>query len=63
MASWPTRRSTDRAAPAPEQQWLSRNSQWNSWTGSNWNMVFVGDVNAPANSFPNPPYTTIARHP
>ncbi|CAO0831846.1 hypothetical protein SMICM17S_09344 [Streptomyces microflavus] len=38
-----------------EQQWLSRNSQWNSWTGSNWSMVFVGDVTAPANSFPNPP--------
>ncbi|MEU3057529.1 RICIN domain-containing protein [Streptomyces griseus] len=46
-----------------QQQWLSRNSQWNSWTGSNWNMVFVGDVNAPANSFPNPPYTTVAQTP
>ncbi|MFE6042226.1 RICIN domain-containing protein [Streptomyces sp. NPDC056452] len=46
-----------------QQQWLSRNSQWGSWTGSNWNMVFVGDVNAPANSFPNPPYTTVAQSP
>ncbi|GAA2116085.1 RICIN domain-containing protein [Kitasatospora saccharophila] len=46
-----------------QQQWLSRNSQWGSWTGSNWNMVFVGDVNAPANSFPNPPYTTVNQTP
>jgi hypothetical protein len=35
-----------------QQQWLSRNSSWGSWTGSNWNMVFVGDTNAPSNSFP-----------
>ncbi|MGW3245772.1 RICIN domain-containing protein [Streptomyces sp. NPDC001070] len=46
-----------------QQQWLSRNSQWGSWTGSNWNMVFVGDVNAPANTFPSPPYTTVAQSP
>ncbi|MFE2346553.1 RICIN domain-containing protein [Kitasatospora cineracea] len=46
-----------------QQQWLSRNAQWGSWTGSNWNMVFVGDVNAPANSFPNPPYTTVNQTP
>ncbi|MFF4652175.1 RICIN domain-containing protein [Streptomyces sp. NPDC001380] len=46
-----------------QQQWLSRNSQWGSWSGSNWNMVFVGDVNAPAGTFPNPPYTTVAQSP
>ncbi|WP_078661511.1 RICIN domain-containing protein [Streptomyces sp. NRRL B-24484] len=46
-----------------QQQWLSRNAQWGGWTGSNWNMVFVGDVNAPANSFPNPPYTTVGQTP
>ncbi|MEV6207019.1 RICIN domain-containing protein [Kitasatospora sp. NPDC051914] len=46
-----------------QQQWLSRNAQWGSWTGSNWNMVFVGDVNAPANSFPDPPYTTVGQTP
>src|SRR6185295_19236435 len=44
---------------ASQQQWISRNSQWGSWSGSNWNMVFVGVVNAPANTWPNPPYTTI----
>ncbi|GAA3801260.1 RICIN domain-containing protein [Sphaerisporangium flaviroseum] len=42
-----------------QQQWLSRNAQWGSWTGSNWNMVFVGVTNAPSGSFPNPPYTTV----
>ena len=29
------------------------------WDGSNWNMVFSGVVNAPAQSFPNPKYTTL----
>ena len=28
-----------------QQQWISRNSQWGSWTGSLWNMVFVGIPN------------------
>ncbi|MEZ0069460.1 putative low-complexity protein [Streptacidiphilus sp. MAP12-20] len=46
-----------------QQQWLSRNDQWGSWTGSNWNMVFVGDNNAPATSFPSPPYTTVGQTP
>ncbi|MFE4696580.1 RICIN domain-containing protein [Streptomyces sp. NPDC056738] len=46
-----------------QQQWLSRNTEWSNWTGSNWNMVFVGARNAPANSFPNPPYTTVAQTP
>jgi hypothetical protein len=34
-----------------------------SWAGSNWNMVFVGVVNAPAQSFPNPPYTVVGQSP
>ncbi|HEY8024389.1 MAG TPA: hypothetical protein VIF60_07480 [Burkholderiaceae bacterium] len=46
-----------------QQQWLSRNSQWGSWTGSNWDMVFVGDNNAPASSFPPPPNTAISQTP
>jgi hypothetical protein len=37
---------------ATQQQWLSRNSEWASWTGSNWNMVFVGVPNPPAGEFP-----------
>jgi hypothetical protein len=46
-----------------QQQWISRNSDWKSWTGSNWNMVFVGVPHAPVQSWPNPPYTTIATTP
>jgi hypothetical protein len=46
-----------------QQQWISRNVSWGSWTGSNWNMVFVGVHNAPSGSFPNPPYTCVAQTP
>ncbi|MGW7407590.1 RICIN domain-containing protein [Streptomyces sp. NPDC054833] len=46
-----------------QQQWLTRNSQLGSWTGSNWNMVFVGSQGVPATSFPKPPYTTVAQSP
>lgn len=46
-----------------QQQWLSRNDTFGSWTGSNWNMVFVGVEGAPAQSFPSPPYTTVERTP
>ncbi len=42
-----------------QQQWISRNVEWKSWTGSNWNMVFVGAVNAPAGTWPKPAYTTV----
>lgn len=47
----------------PQQQWISRNSEWRSWTGANWNMVFVGVVNPPDGEWPAPPYTKIARVP
>jgi hypothetical protein len=46
-----------------QQQWISRNTQAGSWSAGSWNMVFVGCVNAPGNSFPSPPYTTIATVP
>lgn len=39
---------------ATQQQWISRNSQWGRWVGSNWNMVFVGVHSAPAGEFPTP---------
>ena len=44
-----------------QQQFLTRNVQMGSWTGSNWNMVFVGDTGAPAQSFPT--YTTVGSTP
>lgn len=46
-----------------QQQWLTRNSQLGNWNGANWNMVFVGVNNAPAGSFPNPPYTVVNQTP
>ena len=46
-----------------QQQWISRNSEWRTWTGSNWNMVFVGMVHAPDGEWPDPPYTKIATTP
>src|SRR6267154_2348023 len=46
-----------------QQQWISRNCDWKSWTGSNWNMVFVGVVHPPEGAWPSPPYTTIAETP
>ncbi|GHA27158.1 RICIN domain-containing protein [Streptomyces purpurascens] len=46
-----------------QQQWLTRNSRLGGWTGSNWNMVFVGSQGVPGTSFPNPPYTTVAQSP
>jgi hypothetical protein len=46
-----------------QQQWISRNSEWGSWTGSNWNMVFVGVPHPPAGEWPAPPYTKVAETP
>ena len=46
-----------------QQQWIARNSDWAAWTGSNWNMVFVGVPHAPAGAWPKPAYTEIARTP
>ena len=52
-----------KVVPASQQQWISRNSKWASWTNAVWNMVFVGSVNTPADSFPEPPYTVVDRTP
>jgi hypothetical protein len=46
-----------------QQQWISRNSEWSSWTGSNWNIVFVGVSHAPEGSWPDPAYTKVAQTP
>lgn len=46
-----------------QQQWLSRNTEWQRWTGSNWNMVFVGTNNMPEGEWPKPPYTKVAKTP
>ena len=46
-----------------QQQWISRNCDWKSWTGSNWNMVFVGVTHPPGGTWPEPPYTKVAQTP
>ena len=46
-----------------QQQYMTRNSQIGSWSNCVWNCVFVGVSGAPAQTFPNPPYTTIAQTP
>ena len=46
-----------------QQQWLVRNSKLDGWTNGVWNQVFSGVVGAPAQSFPNPTYTTLATSP
>jgi F5/8 type C domain len=48
---------------ASQQQWYSRDSNFGSWSGSVWNMVFSGVTGAPAQSFPSPPMTTLATTP
>ena len=42
-----------------QQQWLSRNCNWNKWMGENWNMVFagIGDQNVPTGTWPAKKYT------
>ncbi|MGW1395738.1 coagulation factor 5/8 type domain-containing protein [Streptomyces nigra] len=49
--------------PYSQQQWYTRDSAIGSWLNGVWNMVFSGVEGAPAQSFPNPPYTTLATTP
>ncbi|MET8852652.1 chitobiase/beta-hexosaminidase C-terminal domain-containing protein [Amycolatopsis sp. NPDC004625] len=51
------------AASVSQQQWYTRDSALGSWNGGVWNMVFSGTSGAPANTFPNPPETTLATTP
>ena len=46
-----------------QQQWLSRNDIWGSWSGHNWNMVFVGVSNPPSGTWPGTPYTVVTNTP
>ncbi|MEU9143366.1 discoidin domain-containing protein [Streptomyces sp. NPDC048349] len=42
-----------------QQQWYTRDSSIGGWSNAVWNQVFSGTQGAPAQSFPNPPYTTL----
>src|SRR6478672_720932 len=46
-----------------QQQYLVRNSSLDGWSNAVWNQVFAGVQGAPAQSFPSPPYTTLATNP
>ncbi|HEU4675892.1 MAG TPA: coagulation factor 5/8 type domain-containing protein, partial [Motilibacteraceae bacterium] len=46
-----------------QQQFLVRDSSIGDWSNGVWNQVFSGVEGAPAQSFPNPPYTTLERTP
>jgi hypothetical protein len=43
---------TGQVSSCSQQQWYTRNSNFGSWTGSNWNMVFSGVVGAPIADYP-----------
>jgi hypothetical protein len=54
---------TGQASSISQQQWYTRDSNLGSWSGGVWNMVFSGVNGAPANTFPNPPETTLGTTP
>ncbi|WP_206505371.1 coagulation factor 5/8 type domain-containing protein [Streptomyces chrestomyceticus] len=49
--------------PYSQQQWYTRDSSVGGWLNGVWNMVFSGVEGAPAQSFPDPPYTTLRTTP
>ncbi|MBB6570235.1 discoidin domain-containing protein [Kribbella sandramycini] len=53
----------NRVVSGSQQQWFSRNSEFGSWAGSVWNMVFVGTNGAPQQNFPNPSHTVVGQTP
>jgi hypothetical protein len=46
-----------------QQQFLVRDSAIGGWSNAVWNQVFSGVQGAPAQSFPDPPYTTLPASP
>ncbi|MHA7222409.1 adenylyl cyclase [Arthrobacter sp. RHLT1-20] len=46
-----------------QQQYFVRDSSIGDWSNGVWNQVFSGVAGAPAQSFPNPPYTNLASTP
>jgi hypothetical protein len=47
----------------PQQQWLTRNTEWGKWEGGNWNMMFIGVPQAPVEEWPEKPFTKITATP
>ncbi len=46
-----------------QQQFFVRNSTITGWSNGVWDQVFAGVIGAPAQSYPNPTYTTLASTP
>ena len=48
-----------------QQQWLSRNNSYSSWTGQNWNIVMLGDdpSGVPGKTWPEASYTAVEKTP
>jgi hypothetical protein len=46
-----------------QQQFLTRNTELTNWQGGAWNMVFVGDTQAPTGTWPGAPNTVIDKTP
>ncbi len=55
--------TNDSIVNGSQQQFLVRNSSIGGWSNAVWNQVFAGVEGAPAQSFPNPPYTTLDTNP
>ncbi|MGL1885876.1 MAG: adenylyl cyclase [Reichenbachiella sp.] len=51
------------ANASSQQQWFTRNSEWQRWEGGNWNMVFVGVKGAPTERWGSRPYTVVEQTP
>ncbi len=46
-----------------QQQFFVRNTSVGGWSNGVWNQVFSGDLGVPAQSYPNPTYTTLVSTP
>ncbi|MEU9741336.1 discoidin domain-containing protein [Micromonospora chersina] len=56
-------RVTGVVQPYSQQQWYTRDSNVGGYLNAVWNVTNSGVVGAPATSFPNPAYTTLAQTP
>ena len=56
-------RITGQEGQYSQQQWFTRDSTIGGVSNGVWNQVFVGTAGAPAQGFPNPPYTTVGQTP
>jgi hypothetical protein len=54
---------TDSIVNGSQQQFYVRNSNIGTWSNGVWNQVFSGVTGAPAQSYPNPTYTTLPSTP